>query len=175
MRAEHLMRLHWGEVVNGPTVTKALSQSVGRTSPRKASFLPSSLAFTLLTHPPPWETAAPPPNPPPLSLQGPSLSEGIYLESCSMSKEIVQLRELFQNISGSQWTSYLSASTTELLPSPSCPHRFLAGAHLECAAGKGTSLLLFSCLALAAPSSFSLVQNSRPVSDRPAMWWWYAV
>lgn len=69
-----------------------------------------------------------PPNPaprPPFPPQGPTLSKGIYLESRSMSKEIVQLRELFQNISGSQWTSYLSASTAELRPSPSCPHCFL--------------------------------------------------
>lgn len=115
MRAEHLMRLHWAEVVNGPTVTKALTQSVRRTSPRKASLL-FQLFCLYLTH---SSCAAPPP--PPLaarSLQGPSLSQGIYLESCSMSKEIVQLRELFQNISGSQWTSYLFASTTELRPSP---------------------------------------------------------
>lgn len=83
------------------------------------SLLPYLLIFCIQKPPP-----APPPLRPPFSPQGPTLSEGIYLESRSMSKEIVQLRELFQNISGSQWTSYLSASTTELLPSPSCPHCF---------------------------------------------------
>lgn len=73
---------------------------------RQESLLPSQLSRLYLT----YSSSAfrdrrptpDPPPPPPLSLQGPSLSEGIYLESCSMSKEIVQLRELFQNISGSQ-------------------------------------------------------------------------
>lgn len=125
MRAEHLMRLHWGEVVNGLVVTKAVSLSVRHTSIRKSPFPLISVPFILLTHLHPS-----PPTHPLTSPHNPTQSAGIYLESCSMSKEIVQLRELFQYISGSQWTSYLN---NRPLPLPPSPHCFFPSAHLECA------------------------------------------
>lgn len=90
------------------------------------------------------------------SAQNPTQSAGIHLVSCSMSKPIVQLRELFQYIAGSQWTSHLSAFTTELFPSPpstlSLPQRPL----IVCLQGREH------------PSSSSLVWPSWP--HRGALW-----
>ena len=120
MRAEHLMRLHWTEVVNGLVVTEqSPKHSVPQTTIRKTTLPLIFNSFILFTHlhPGPFPPSVLP-SLPPSSAQKPTQSAGIHLVSCSMSKPIVQLRELFQYIAGGQWTSHLCAFATELSPPP---------------------------------------------------------
>lgn len=105
------------------------------------------------------------------SAQNPTQSAGIHLVSCSMSKPIVQLRELFQYIAGSQWTSHLSAFTTELFPSPPVHAVSSPAPTYSVPAGQGASQLVFSCLALLAPSGRPVAYTSQPGSQWPSVGW----
>lgn len=106
-RAKHIMRRHWGKVVNGLVVTESSPKhSILQTNRRKCYF---TLMAISRSYPPPTTT-------PPWTIQ----SAGARSLLCFMSKPIVQLKELFPYIAGGQWTSHLCviARTFSRPPTP---------------------------------------------------------